>query len=294
FSVTIPPQWRHGLEDLPGYDSKSHIVRLTTDLTVTSDGDGNSVGFLGRAHPLVRRALDRVRNLSFGGAAERRDDPRASAVTANVPNPQLLLTFLGRVSSQNGRELERVLAVQITENGEATVFESADDWRTFADPDKAIRTTDLWVDHFENWAQQAIETASAEASQGFQPIADAFLKERRDALKRERDQQVKWLQSRCDDITGTGRATHVQRGLFDEPESTTARGPRAPWQTLDDPAERLAAYFTDRNQSTGSRFEAEGVLRLYEQRMKQLDALSDLREPEVMPLGILMLMPEVN
>ena len=36
------------------------------------------------------------------------------------------------------------------------------------------------------------------------------------------------------------------------------------------------------------------VLRLYEQRIKQLDALSDLREPEVVPLGILMLMPETG
>ncbi|MEW4490900.1 helicase-related protein [Thalassoglobus sp. JC818] len=293
FAVRIPPQWQHGLDDLPGYDPTTRLVRLTADLTVTSDGEGNSVGFLGRAHPLVRRALDRVRNLSFGGAAERGEDPRASAVNANVPNPQLLLTFLGRVSSQKGRELERVLAVRITESGETTMYDSADDWRTFANPDKAIRTTDLWEDHFENWAPEVIDKATATAVEGFQPLAEVFVKERGEALRRERDQQLKWLQSRCDDISGTGRTTQVQRKLFGEQDSGDS-GPKAAWQTLEDPAERLAAFYTDRNQSTGARFEAEGVLRLYEQRIKQLDALADLREPEVVPLGILMLLPEVN
>jgi hypothetical protein len=45
------------------------------------------VGFLGRAHPLVRRALERVRHLSYGGAAGL--DPRVSAVAADVPRQRL-------------------------------------------------------------------------------------------------------------------------------------------------------------------------------------------------------------
>ena len=87
FQLTLPPAWCHGLEDLPGYDSEKRVVRLTTNLDVISDSDKNSVGYLGRAHPLVRRALDRVRNLSFGGMASSGQDPRASAATADVPEP---------------------------------------------------------------------------------------------------------------------------------------------------------------------------------------------------------------
>ena len=66
-----------GLEYLPGFDPEKGLVRLTTKLEITTDEDENPVGFLGRAHPLVRRALDRVRNLSFGGAAVQSQDPRA-------------------------------------------------------------------------------------------------------------------------------------------------------------------------------------------------------------------------
>ncbi len=118
FLVHLPPNWTHGLDELPGYDQEQRLVRLTTKLDVTADDQERSVGFLGRAHPLVRRALDRVRNLSFGTSAREGQDPRASAAKAPVQDPTLLHTFLGRVSSRSGREMERVLAVQVNASGE--------------------------------------------------------------------------------------------------------------------------------------------------------------------------------
>jgi len=36
------------------------------------------------------------------------------------------------------------------------------------------------------------------------------------------------------------------------------------------------------------------VLRIYEKRKKLLDALLDMGKPEIVPLGVLMLIPEVN
>ncbi|MBI3800827.1 MAG: hypothetical protein HY268_28100 [Deltaproteobacteria bacterium] len=69
FELLLPPAWNYGLDDLPGYDPTTRRLRLTTKLEVTSDARERPVGFLGRAPPLVRRALDRVRNLSFGGSA---------------------------------------------------------------------------------------------------------------------------------------------------------------------------------------------------------------------------------
>ena len=74
------------MEDLPGYDSEKSVVRLTTKLEIGSDGEDNPVGYLGRAHPLVRRALDRVRNLSFGGAAAQGQDPRPAPQKPTCPN----------------------------------------------------------------------------------------------------------------------------------------------------------------------------------------------------------------
>ena len=82
--VRLPPAWCHGLDEVPGYDADSRTARLTTDLEVIRDEHDWSVGYLGRAHPLVRRALDRVRHLSFGGAAERL--PRGGAArTPSAP-----------------------------------------------------------------------------------------------------------------------------------------------------------------------------------------------------------------
>ena len=136
FQLSLPPAWRFGLEDLPGYDTERGVVRLTTKLEVTTDDEENPIGYLGRAHPLVRRALDCVRNLSFGGTAAQGQDPRASAVSADVPEPRLLYTFLGRISSRGGRELERVLAVQVGPSGRTAVYDSPEQWSHLADPER--------------------------------------------------------------------------------------------------------------------------------------------------------------
>ena len=82
FTLRVPPAWTYGLDQLPGYDSEKRLIRLTTNIEITTDPNGDDVGYLGRAHPLVRRALDRVRNLSFGGMSTANQDPRTSAAKA--------------------------------------------------------------------------------------------------------------------------------------------------------------------------------------------------------------------
>jgi hypothetical protein len=260
-----------------------------------SDGDGHSVGFLGRAHPLVRRALDRVRNLSFGGTAQRGQDPRASAVLADVPEPELLFTFVGRVTSRAGRELERVLAVRLTADGGSQFYGSADGWLASADPSKAIRTTDLWEKHFGRWPDDASRRAASAAAEGFQPLAEAFVKDRRKTLDAERLNQSDWLKKRAEEITGTGvRSAAVQRELFTEPGTDQPAMAAPPWQSVAEPDLRLAAFHADRSQPPSARVEADGVLRIYRQRLDHLDAFAELRAPEIIPLGVLMLIPEAQ
>jgi len=292
FRLRLPPIWCHGLEDLPGYDPAKRVVRLTTKLDVTSDDAKNPIGYLGRAHPLVRRALDRVRNLSFGGTATEGQDPRASAAVADVPEPMLLYTFLGRVSSRAGRELERVLAVKVMSSGATEVYDTAQQWAALADPAKAIRTTDLWENHFQDWGDNARTAAEQAALTGFKPIAEAFIQERTQSLEGERQSQQQWLQKRVDEITGTPQRAEVQRELFDQPESTSGQGPPSyAWLSITDPAQRLAAFASDSHQPLSKRSEADGVLRIYRQRTTFLDSLSSLGEPEVILLGVLMLLP---
>ncbi len=293
FTLRLPPAWCHGLEDLPGYDPSKRLVRLTTKLDVTRDSADNPVGYLGRAHPLVRRALDRVRNLSFGGTATTGRDPRASAAVADVPEPTLLYTFLGRLSSRAGRELERVLAVQVIASGTTHVFDTAAQWAPLADPDKAIRTTDLWDQHFKTWGQDAGDRAEQAALASFQPLAQQFVAERTRSLEAERESHQQWLQKRCEEITGTPQKAAVQRTFFDDVSASGGEAVAPPaWISIADPAERLAAFATDHHQPPSKRTEADGVLRVYRQRTAILDSLAALGEPEMIPLGVLMLIPE--
>jgi superfamily II DNA or RNA helicase len=296
FSLRLPNAWTFGLDQIPGYDSSKRLIRLTTDIEVLRDSQDHEVGYLGRAHPLVRRALDRVRNLSFGGMGTKHQDPRASAVAAAVEHPTLLYTFLGRVSSRNGREFERVLAVKVPRAGECQLMIAASEWASLANLSKAIRTTDVWEKHFKEWSDKPPGSAHETAQHGFLPLATAFINDRKAALQTERAVQDDWLKDRAEQISGGALAqTTFQRKLFEEdPDHAESRGRAPEWASVTDPEQRLAAFGADRSQPTSKRSEAEGVLRLYRQRRQVLDMLGDLRSPEVIPLGVLMLIPEVT
>jgi superfamily II DNA or RNA helicase len=292
FEAMIPPSWLHGLDDLPGYDPQSRRLRLTTKLEVTQDDRERPVGFLGRAHPLVRRALDRVRNLSFG--ARNGQDPRVSAVMADVSQPVLLYTFVGRVMSQAGREFERVIAVEVPAEGTPRAYDAASTWLPFADPTRAIRTAGVWEQHFAPWAGNAHTHAHDVAETGFSTLAADFTAAKRQALEAEREALQQWFEHRVHDLTGDVTPAFRQRELFDpdvSPDTATEAAFPA-WAHLTDPAARLATFATDTNQSPARRSEADGVLRIQRQRQRELEARLALGEPEIVPLGVLMMVPE--
>jgi len=293
FALHLPPSWLHGLEELPGYAPADRLVRLTTQLDITADAQENGVCFLGRAHPLVRRALDRVRNLSFGGMAKQGQDPRASAVKAAAAEPAVLYTFLGRVSSRSGRELERVLACAVSRGGHSAFYDSAEQWLRLADPANAVRTTGLWQAQFQSWAAGAGEAAAELARERFQPIADEFIRERITSLNRERSHHDAWLKQRADEICAAEPVAVTQLGLFDG--AAAAPPAEADYAASEmDAVKLLSLFHADRRQSPAARAEAEGVLRLYQQRIAGLDSMAELRDPEIIPLGMLMIVPEVD
>ncbi len=290
FILRLPPAWRHGMDELPGYDADAGIVRLTAQLEVMRDGEGHAVGFLGRAHPLVRKALDRVRNISLGGNLDAGQDARVSAVEGEVTEPTLLHTFLGRVTSDAGREFERVLGVLVGPASPPRFLPEAQDWLDLAHVDHAIRTTDVWKDYFADWAPAAGGQAAEIASDGLAPIAEAFDTDHTARLNEEVQQQSDWLAKRAEEVTAAATEPAADRSLFDSDVSTPA--PRAPWQGETDPQKRLAAFHQDASQHPARRSEAEGVLRIYEQRMSQLQARLKLHAPEIVPLGMLMIVPK--
>jgi len=296
FEVILPPAWLFGLEDLPGYDSSSRTVRLTNRLDVTRDRMDNPVGFLGRAHPLLRRALDRVRNISFGGNAAAGQDIRASAATAAVPVPTLLYTFIGRITSQAGREFERVMAVLIEKDGKPRTFTEAAAWLPLADPDRAIRSSGIWAQYFTGWGETAAELARKAAEHELKTVTTSFVSEHHRMLEEEQEALERWLEQRAREITGDGVTGPNQLELFDLPSSKakTDHDSSVSWDAHTAPLDRLSAYATNSAQPPAKRAEADGVLRLYHRRRQDITARLELGTPEIIPLGILMIIPEVG
>ena len=177
-----------------------------------------------------------------------------------------------------------------------TYLPTPEAWLALADPAGAIRTTGVFAEQFAPWYAQAQAQAHALAEQMFCTghATAAFLAERRSAVEAERVRQQEWLRQRAAELCGAPvPAAAVQVALFD-PANVPA-SPVAPatsgWAALDDPALRLAGFAVDVAQPVRLRGEADGVLRLYRQRLAALDARADLRPPEVVELGALMVVP---
>lgn len=288
--MTLPPAWMPGLKDTPGVDADTRTVRLTTKLDVLQDAQQREIGFLGRAHPLVRRALDRVRHLALGGTALSVDQ-RVSAVAGDVAIPALLFTFLGRIHSRAGREFEQVVAILLRPPSTAEFIEDSATWLRFANPANAINTRDVWKNHFAAWAQDAEDTALAAARQKFRPIAIEVLNRRRLELRKDRDQLQDWLQSRTGEIIADRGQLAVALELPGIGRQAAAQPSAEPWARLTDPLERLAGFASDNTQPVALRHEAQTVLNLFKKRRDDLDSRDALGEPEVATLGMLMIVP---
>ena len=200
------------------------------------------------------------------------------------------------MASGAGREFERVLAVRVGRDGEPAFYAEAEDWLPLADPARAVRTAGLWEKHFAGWAPSAAEQARTTVSQGFAARAEAFAAQFRQGLEAEMAAVDRWLAGRADEIAPQGgpAPAAAQPGLFDGPAAATGGdgSGRPTWANIVDPAERLAAYASDRGQHPARRSEADGVLRLHRARLQALEARLGLGAPEVVPLGVLMLVPE--
>jgi ERCC4-related helicase len=282
FEIRLDPAWTFGLGELPGWDERDGVLRLTADVDRLEDAKGRALGFLGRAHPIVRRAIDRVRNVQFGGG-DGALDRRVSAARGTGQAPELVATFLARIQSGAGRELERVIGVRVGRSGEGEAYVEAGPWLDRATPERAIATKDVWTRDFASWADDAILRGDAIARAAFGAIGKDFAARHEGDVATERSQLRAWVQLRADQICG-GTATGQMTLLGGE----SAR-PR--WAELTDPAERLAAFATDGANPARARQEADGVLGLYRGRIEKLERRSRLGEPEILPIGLLMLAP---
>ena len=283
--VKLPGTWRHGLEDMPGFDEDSSTLRFTTRLEQMVDSSGRPVGYLGRAHPVVRRALDRVRNLQHGAAGDPLDR-RVSAARSEARAPEALYTFVGRLMSGVGRELERVVAVRVGREGDPCIYLEHDGWAASADPARAVPTHGVWKTHFASWLPGRRGVAESAAATACSSIASASKAELLTDLDAERANLDDWLRQRSRQICGEAPRAR-QAELFTDFEDEV----EAPWARTPDGTDRLAALAVDKSVPIHRRSEAETVLRLYKQRTDLIARRQALDVPMVTPLGLLLLVP---
>jgi hypothetical protein len=259
-------------------------MRLTSDPERVRDDAGRSLGYLGRAHPLVRRALERVRSLRFG-AGEGFLERRVSAARGDGARPEVLFTFLGAVQSAAGPELERVVAVRTDPSGAVRAETEPGAWLALTTGDRAVPTLGLWERHFVGWAPGRQREAARAAREAFAPIAADFGQHHAKVLDRERRDLDAWLAARAEALCGAPEVPEAD--LFG-----TVSLPVAGWRTATDPTERLAGFAKDPAVPAPRRREAEGVLALHAARVRALERRAALQVPEPALLGYLMLVPE--
>ena len=280
WDLLLPPAWHGGLDEVPGWSPDEGVLRLTTDVAATHDDQKRPLGYLGRAHPIVRRALDRVRHIQHG-AKDVFVDRRVAVARGDDPTPAVIYTLLGRVQSRAGSAFERVLAVRFEHDGALRVLDDVAGWAHLADPDRALPPKDVWRTHFAHWADTAPASVLARARTHFESLVDAWKPSLETSLNTEREALDGWLAQRA--LDRCGRA-ETQLALIER-----ERLPR--WKTEPDPAVRLAAYAHDGTQPPSARAEARTVLEIHRRRREALARQGELAAPVVNLLGILLLLP---
>jgi hypothetical protein len=120
WKLQLDDAWCAGLEGLPGFDARLQCFRFTQDPEVSQQGT-QSVGFIGLAHPLTRRAVGRMQIVTEAGV-----DVRVAAA-GPAESTGLLLTYVAEMPSARTVELRKLITVRV--NAANEVFEvTGQDW----------------------------------------------------------------------------------------------------------------------------------------------------------------------
>ena len=281
--VQLPADWIAGLDDLPGFDAAARAIRLTRQRNVSCDLHGRSLGFLGRAHPLVRRAIARVRRSESIEGSDR-FDIRVSAARADTGAPlSLLCSFSVELHSARHVALQAMIAVLLPMKGLPVIMPDSTQWLGLAAKDRAIPTAGLWCALYADWVPQRHSEADVVAATAMQRQAADFVAAQRGSTDHECKDLERWLRGRANDICGPKVAQSDD--LFDR----IPAGRR--WQTLSAPIDRLAAFALDAENSPAGRRQANSVVELFRRRGKERAERNTLSSPVLRPIGLLMLVP---
>jgi len=281
--LTLPADWNAGLDGLPGYGAGTRTLRFTRDCDRLCDVDGEPLAYLGRGHPLIRRAISRVRRsdiVSEGGIR----DARVSAARGDTSEPAALLTFSIEIAGARRIALQRVLAVLLTQSGRAVEIDPPECWLRLADSDRTIPLDDVWRRWFADWVPQRQRGAAELATVAAQRVAAEFGATHHTHCERHRATLDRWLTLRTNDICGA----HVAA----TPDLFGAVPDLPAWKTLTASPNRLAAFAADADNAPAQRREANSALVLFLRRCDEIAADLVLSELALHHLGMLLLVPK--
>ncbi|HTB46083.1 MAG TPA: helicase-related protein [Acetobacteraceae bacterium] len=282
--LQLPSDWTAALDDLPGYDAQTTTLRITRDRDRLRNADGEPLAFLGRAHPLVRRAVSRARRTDIAESRSARDCRVSVARGDRGGAPAVLLSYTVEIASVNRLELQLVIAVLLPVCGPPSEFPEPERWLALAMPDRAIPADLVWQRLFASWLPKRQPQAEKFAAVIMDRVAADFVRTQRDRADQEVVDLQRWLRIRADDICGA----HMPRtaDLF-------GLAPTLPdWKSLPAPLDRLAAFAADADNPPARRREATSAVALFQRRAMERERRTALLPPRLRPIGMLLLVPE--
>jgi superfamily II DNA or RNA helicase len=277
--LLLPSEWAADLDGLPGFDHEQHLLRFTRRHTRTHDAQGHTLAFLGRAHPVVRRAIARVHRQSDAAS-----DNRVNVANAEPGSPPaVLFTFSAEARSSLRVEFQRLIAVMLPKRGEPVEVKEPERWVQLAAAERSPAGADVWRRLFSHWVPKRRGEAEIAAHAAMQRDLERMVKDHARQTERAAGDLAAWLRRRADDICGT---------FIPQTADLFGAAPEGPaWQLTPDPLERLAAFAADPENPPPRRREANSVVELFRRRSDELTVRSALSPPMLRPIGMLMLVP---
>jgi superfamily II DNA or RNA helicase len=284
--LRIPSDWTAGLDDLPGYDARTRTLRITRHRDRLRDNQGASLAFLGRAHPLVQRAIARMRRSEITETTGSHDC-RVSVAKADPGAPlAALLSFSIEIASTHRVELQTIVAVLLPKSGPAVELAEPERWLRLGAQDRCIPPDGLWQRLFASWVPKRRSHAEKIAATAMDRLTVEFARSQCNGADHETADLRRWLGLRADDICGVAVAR--MGDLF----GLEAVVPD--WKSLRDPLDRLAAFAADADNPTARRREANSVVALFRRRVDEQIGRMALSPSRLRPIGMLLLVPDGN
>ncbi|HEX3995184.1 MAG TPA: helicase-related protein [Acetobacteraceae bacterium] len=263
--MRLPADWTRGLEGMPGFDPAASILHFTSDLENWRDTSGRDIGFFGRAHPLVLRAI--------------RHGCRLPGVTAVSQGEHLglLLTFQLEIAAARRVVFREMVAVLASPDRPP---EECRDWLALGTQGHFFPSDGVWHRLFSPWADVARSAAEHVVAQIASRRYATFVAEYEATSQQETVRSRHWLRVKADQLCGTFIAP--TRDLF----GAAASGPI--WQHQEDPVTRLVSFATNRDVTGSKRREANDALDTF----RAMQAASGKPSTVVSrAIGMLMLVP---